>query len=534
MEFTGHSPTSCYLTSVRRPENVSKLPCTATLLPKLPQTPPYACPSPYPHKRVLSTVGFRPATYYSTTRSNPNYPLLHSLTASADPSTTDLSEICGIRVPSVYSAAHNALYTRYTPKDWYAGYQHLLQANDRGQRDSECLRHDTIRLIDDTDERTKMNQNESSRVLGDRISDIVFWENELTDEIDKVVKENNDLIRAKRITEKLLAETENQLHIAQECLYQREKRQGTDLVHDNVEKALLEEVQAVQDAQARLRSFIDRANVQIELNRAAQHDLEADLKNKFTAQQIDETAVGMKNSSAGIHYYEGIEDINQCLSVPETWKAHVQDILNRSRAERAASRKLREDIGDGLARVSQNLSDHWNDVNEALAQRIREVSDARNKLQSSLGHTLQEIMDTEREIESIKNAIRDKEAYLKTATSRLNIRLQRPGMDHVCDAAQTQLKCEVAQLKDTIKLLKQQLCRAEDILQELLRLKSAKEAELAIKNNSIFIDREKCLSLRSNWPGGPTVSASHAAPCPGFIDSQQVGVGGDMARTCVC
>ncbi|VDQ01800.1 unnamed protein product [Trichobilharzia regenti] len=245
MEFTGHSPTSCYLTSVRRPENVSKLPCTASLLPKLPQTPPYACPSPYPHKRILSTVGFRPATYYSTTRSNPNYPLLHSLTASADPSTTDLSEICGIRVPSVYSAAHNALYTRYTPKDWYAGYQQLLQANDRGQRDSECLRHDTIRLVDDTDERTKMNQNQSSRVLGDRISDIVFWENELTDEIDKVVKENNDLIRAKRITEKLLAETDNQLHIAQECLYQREKRQGTDLVHDNVEKALLEVSQSI-------------------------------------------------------------------------------------------------------------------------------------------------------------------------------------------------------------------------------------------------------------------------------------------------
>ncbi len=53
-------------------------------------------------------------------------------------------------------------------------------------------------------------------------------------------QENNDLIRSRRICEKLLAETENQLHITQECLYNREKRQGLDMVHDNVEKKLIE------------------------------------------------------------------------------------------------------------------------------------------------------------------------------------------------------------------------------------------------------------------------------------------------------
>ncbi|VDP95388.1 unnamed protein product [Echinostoma caproni] len=47
------------------------------------------------------------------------------------------------------------------------------------------------------------------------------------------------------------------------------------------------------------------------LNRAAQHEIEADLKNKFTAQQLDETALDMKNTSAGVHYYEGAENIEQ-------------------------------------------------------------------------------------------------------------------------------------------------------------------------------------------------------------------------------
>lgn len=443
-----------------------------------------------------------------------------------------MSQLCGIRVPSVYSAARNALYTRYTPRDWFASYQRLLQANDRGQKDSECLRHDSKRLVDETSVRTKNNQNESSRQLGDRLSDIVFWENELSDELDRMVKEINDLIRAKRVAEKLLAEVENQLHVAQECLYQREKRQCVDLVHDNVEKALLAEVDAVLGAQEMLRKLIDRANTQLELNRAAQHEMELDLKNKFTAQQIDETAVGMKNSSAGVHYYEGVENIDHCQSVPETWNQHVADIVNRSRAERAASRKVREDIGNNLAQIGQYLAERWADVNAALAERIREVTDARNQIQASLGHTLQEILDTEREIEEIKSAIRAKEDYLKTATSRLNIRLSRPGMEHVCDSAQMQLKCEVAQLKDSIRQLQEQLCRAQDILQELLRLRSAKEAELAVKNNSIFIDREKCLALRSSWPNGPTAKAARGAPCPCI--NADAATAAATAKVCAC
>ncbi|CAL8088231.1 unnamed protein product [Calicophoron daubneyi] len=512
MEFIGHSPTACYTSSTRRTEIVSKLPC-ATALPQLAKAPSFQCASPYPHKRTLSTVGFRPATYYSAAQANPRYPLSHSQVDSTAPEN-DLSESCGVRVPSIYSSARNALYTRYTPRDWYASYQRLLQANDRGQKDSECLRYDSNRLMEETYERTKNNQDESSRRLGDRVSDIVFWQNELTDEIDKMVKEIDDLVRAKRITEKMYAEVENQLHVAQECLYQREKRQCVDLVHDDVEKALIAEVEAVQRARELMRKMIDRANTQLELNRAAQHEMEVDLKNKFMAQQIDETAVGLNNSSAGVHYYEGVEGIEQCLSVPETWNQHVHDIVSRSRAERAASRKLREEMGNNLAQIGQYLAERWADVNAALAQRIRELTDARNQIQASLGHTLQEIDDTEKEIEDLKAAIRSKEEYLKTATTRLNIRLRRPGMEHVCDAAQMALKCEVAQIKDSIKLLKEQLCRAQDVLQELLRLRSAKEAELAVKNNSIFIDREKCLGLRSNWSGGPTAGAAHGAPCP--------------------
>ena len=54
-----------------------------------------------------------------------------------------------------------------------------------------------------------------------------------------MITEIESLNRAKGVLEKALAETDNPLHIAQECLYNREKRQGIDLVHDDVEKELI-------------------------------------------------------------------------------------------------------------------------------------------------------------------------------------------------------------------------------------------------------------------------------------------------------
>jgi tektin-3 len=51
--------------------------------------------------------------------------------------------------------------------------------------------------------------------------------------------------------EKALADTKNPLAIAEECLLQREKRQGIDQVHDHVEKTL-----------SRVRLYMDEQNFQ--------------------------------------------------------------------------------------------------------------------------------------------------------------------------------------------------------------------------------------------------------------------------------
>jgi tektin-3 len=94
-------------------------------------------------------------------------------------------------------------------------------------------------LCRETDDKTKRSQSDVGKRLGERIGDIQFWKTEINHETDNMITEISSLQEQKRILEKSLAETENPLHIAQECLYNREKRQGIDLVHDDVERQLI-------------------------------------------------------------------------------------------------------------------------------------------------------------------------------------------------------------------------------------------------------------------------------------------------------
>ncbi|VDM31621.1 unnamed protein product, partial [Hydatigera taeniaeformis] len=143
MEFLGHHGTSCYMPASRHQQITARLPTLATL-PPLNPTLPDACPRPYPHRRSLAALSYRPANYYSAAKVSPTYPLTASQTESRN-SDTKLNELCGVRVPSVYSAARTALYTRYTPRNWFESYNRLLQANDLAQKNSDCLVHDSKR-----------------------------------------------------------------------------------------------------------------------------------------------------------------------------------------------------------------------------------------------------------------------------------------------------------------------------------------------------------------------------------------------------
>lgn len=148
------------------------------------------------------------------------------------PSTLD-------KIPPLSASNRTALFTRYSPDDWFKSNVTNYKTSESWRNSAERLRADTARLVQDKDQLTFRTQEESSKNLGERVSDITFWKSELQHEIENQIAETNAMTEVKKRLERALAETEGPLQVAQECLYHRERRQGIDLVHDNVEKSLL-------------------------------------------------------------------------------------------------------------------------------------------------------------------------------------------------------------------------------------------------------------------------------------------------------
>lgn len=504
MEYLGHTQTATYMTGPRVGSSGTFLPSISTMQSSYKPYDTYPAPSPL--RRSLTTLPWRPSTYYATARVDPTIPNSRGMPEPQSPYNR-LTELDSIKVPAVFAAARNALYTRYTPNDWSASNSSNYMASDRVRGGSERVRMDTSRLVREVDDKTKRTQSDVGKKLGERIGDIQFWKNEVNNETDNVITEIESLNRAKGVLEKALAETENPLHIAQECLFNREKRQAIDLVHDNVEKDLIREVDTIKKCQEEMRKLIQDTNNQLALDRAAQHELEKDTRDKENAYHLDSTCHELRNTSRGINYHDGIERVDNTFSVPESWAKFSNDNVQRSQSERAASRDNRNRIEQLLNKCATAMVNQWNSVNNSFTDRIREYMDAKNKLQTHLSRVLQEIFDMEKNIELAKKCIADKEAPMQVAQTRLATRTRRPNVEGCRDPVQHRLVEEVHEINETVEYLQSKLRESENALQHLLRTKSSLEQDLSVKNNSLFIDRERCMGMRKTFPMSPRVAS---------------------------
>lgn len=94
--------------------------------------------------------------------------------------------------------------------------------------------------------------------IGERLTDLTFWRNELSIELEKVIAEYSLLADMKRRTTKVAEDLDPPLKVTEECLYFRENRQGVEKVHDIVETTLLSEVQSLKTSQDRLKQCLEQ------------------------------------------------------------------------------------------------------------------------------------------------------------------------------------------------------------------------------------------------------------------------------------
>lgn len=65
------------------------------------------------------------------------------------------------------------------------------------------------------------------------------------------------------------------------------------------------------------------------------------------------------------------------------------------------------------------------------------------------------------------------------------------------------LVSEVREIEDTIRKLQERLMEAENTLQTLVKTKVTLEHDLSVKANSLFLEQEKCMSMRKCFPSMP-------------------------------
>lgn len=476
------------------------------------------CLEPVSGPQIAPRIG----TYYQTPRPHPwrptlGYELIEVTPLPAQSLTNAYQNPCfspagmstePLRFPNLVTgfernpqhAARAALYTRYTGAEWQNAVATTYAESDSNRGASEKLRARVVSLLRQTDEKSAGGQLDSGFRIGERITDVTFWRNELNTELEKLVAETQLLASIKRNIAKAEQDLEVPLHIAQECLYHRESRGGFEKAHDIVEKALLIEIDNLRTSQKKFGGLYEQISRQLSDCRAAQYALEEDVTHKEAAIGIDSVCHQLNNFSRGINYYGGIEKVDSSVATGKQWMEASAFRVTKSQSEREKSTQFRTDVDKLINGIATSVWDCWSATNNALAKRATEMEEAKCRVQLHLQRIQQELFGVEKHLDLLRKAIDDKALPLKVAQTRLESRGHRSGLEMCKDSAQLRLVQEVEELQAAMTDLYYALQETEAQHQQLLKTRSNLETELKNKVNALFIDREKCMGLRRSFP----------------------------------
>ncbi|XP_005582341.3 tektin-4 [Macaca fascicularis] len=389
---------------------------------------------------------------------------------------------------------------KYLLEEWfqncYARYHQAFADRDQSERQ----RHESQQLASETQALAQRTQQDSTRRVGERLQDMHGWKSELQREVEALAAETDLLLAQRQRLERALDATEVPFSIATDNLQCRERRQHPNLVRDYVETELLKEAELIRNIQELLKRTIMQAVSQIRLNRERKETCEMDWSDKVEAYNIDETCGRYHSQSTQVQAHPHSTAFQESASTPETWAKFTQDNLCRAQRERLASANLRVLVDCILRDTSEDLRLQCDAVNLAFGRRCEELEDARHKLQQHLHKTLREITDQEHNVAALKQAIKDKEAPLRVAQTRLYLRSHRPNVELCRDAAQFRLVSEVEELNMSLAALREKLLEAEQSLRNLEDTHMSLEKDITAMTNSLFIDRQKCMAHRTRYP----------------------------------
>lgn len=114
--------------------------------------------------------------------------------------------------------------------------------------------------------------------------------------------------------------------------------------------------------------------------------------------------------------------------------------------------------------------------------------------------------DTEKRVDNLHRAVRSFDASMKVAQTRMDNRSFRPNVENCRDSAQQDLIDEVATIQSGVTAMLQELDEAENVKTSLMQNRSTLEREIMLKRRALWLDRERCMLLRSHYPSANALS----------------------------
>ncbi|NWI94800.1 TEKT4 protein, partial [Pitta sordida] len=429
----------------------------------------------------------------------PSRPLPRAICPLPPPSCHD--SCCRERPSSCCGTAMAGFRTaKYQVPEWHRRNAGVSQRAHTAAEESERGRAEAKHLSRHAAACAQRAQQHSRNTLRQRLQDTHFWREELQKEIVELDAETALLAAQKLRLQRALDATEVPYAIVTDNLQCRERRQPPDLVMDEVERQLLKEADLIRNIRDLLKRTIIQATNQMHSNRIQKEFCERDWSDKVEAYHIDDKCVTYSNDSTNIQFHPSSVQFEQGASTPKTWAQFSHDNICRAEQEKLASVQLRSLITNIIHHVSQDLQMQRAAGNEAFYNHCRELEDVKLKLEQHLEKILKDIGEEEANIAALKEGIREKEAHVKVAQTRLYDRSFRPNVELCRDEPQFRLVSEVEELTVFLEALKRKLLECEQHLKELEDTRMQLEKEIAVKSNSIFIDRDKCLEFRLRRP----------------------------------
>ncbi|KAH8395577.1 hypothetical protein KR222_000489 [Zaprionus bogoriensis] len=452
------------------------------------QNPPCYLPQPgddLPHKDSMTPMG----------------PIGHWATGKVD--WSPMAGLTGTRpVVDRYSI------TRYSPNEWRARNQQIVQ-NTNGVLDkADKNRFSATTEYQRLTATVNKTQNETTEKLRQRAQIICKWKSTLenairamTDEVFLIDEERNRLRKSMVV----LGVPES---IVKECIEKRCGRPDSELVRDTTEEELVNELALIAEIRRQLKKTLEDFESQQVENRAAKQRLELDWSDKQEAYDIDTENLGLNNSSRTIMFHVGAIRQPPEQSSEKYWEHFSLETLDECEKCRQRSMALRSTLNTILMNGVRDLRTQADVVEKALTARINCTQEAVQRFENDLHRVLQDLADTESRIEQLHGRIRSFDAAMKVAQTRMYNRSFRPNVENCRDTAQQRLIDETHIIQSSVTAMLHELSAAEETKEALVGARNNLEREIMLKRRTLFVDRERCMVLRSHYPSASALTGT--------------------------